>query len=157
MRTFITLLTVATLVVACGDEPHPTGPESRSANGQPRATSDKAPTEQAKPVDQIGFTKITRVYGTQVAVPAGASGASTATCPAGTMLISGGHFILGAAAATGAPRLSQSIDNDANGWSVLFANNFTGAGSISFLAVAYCVQLNRPPHQHFGELPQCES
>ena len=140
MRNLITLLAAATLVVACADDPHPTAPSgSRSASGQIQPTADKVPVAQAKPADQVGFTKITRVFSSQHPVAAGVSGAATATCPAGTTVIGGGHFITGGTPFTGAPRLSYSVDDQGNGWTVGFANNVSGAGDFVFIAVAYCV------------------
>lgn len=139
MRNLITLLAAATVLVACADDPHPTAPGSRSANGNVQSAADKTPVAQAKPADQVGFTKITKVYGNNVVVPAGGSGFSTAQCPAGTTLLGGGFVIGSSSAYTGAPRLSWSADNQTNGWSVGFGNGVTGAGEFEFYAVAYCV------------------
>jgi len=141
MRNFVLVISAATVLVACGEDPHPTSPAAgaRSASGQIQPTADKAPVVQAKPVDQVGFTKIVRIYSSQKNVAAGVSGAETATCPAGTTVISGSYFITGGGPFTGAPRLSYSVDDQANGWTVGFANTVDGSGPFTFVAVAYCI------------------
>jgi len=57
----------------------------------------------------------------------------------GTTVISGSYFITGGGPFTGAPRLSYSVDDQANGWTVGFANTVDGSGPFTFVAVAYCI------------------
>jgi len=141
MRNLITLAAAAIMIVACADDPHPTSPATssgtRSANGNVQS-ADKAPVVQAKPVDQIGFTKITTVVSISAYVPPGQLVPFTATCPDGTTAISGGHFINGVAIGAPAAILQQSRLNDTNGWTVAFNNNVPGAGNMSFVVFVHC-------------------
>ena len=140
MRNLITLLTAATIIVACADDPNPTSPASRSnirsSSGNVQAAADKAPDGQGKPIDPVPFTKVTKVFSSQVSVPAGGSAEVTATCPAGTTAVSGGHFIQVSGVAS-AWRFTSSLMYG-NGWQIGILNNGVGAGGMFVTAIAYC-------------------
>ena len=136
MRTLL-LATTFLVVAACSDNPQPTGPRSASSRGT--SAGDLAPAAHpvaqasGKPVDPVGFTKITRVLSVNKSLPPGAIDQVTATCPPGTTVIGGGF-----ATAGGLPIIIKSMDNSSNGW-VLIAQNLENAqNSLSIGAVAYC-------------------
>ena len=141
MRNFITLLAAATLIVACADDPHPTAPalrsSARSANGTVGPAAQSAPSGQAKPVDQVGFTKITTVSASSGWVPAGSSGDATANCPDGTTVISGGFITSGGPISATPPSLAISRI-EGNGWHVKFVNGAPGSIALFFDVFAYC-------------------
>ena len=142
MRNFITLLTAATLIIACADEPRPTAPVSgtstTSTSPNHQATADRAPVTDAKPADQVGFTKVIQVLSTAAVVPAGGFVGATATCPAGTTAISGGHQFVQWTGSAAAPQLVQNQRDWSNGWMVWFYNDAPGAVQFTFKAIAYC-------------------
>jgi hypothetical protein len=100
-----------------------TTPDSRAAN--------------AKPTDQVGFTKVTTAQSNNVFVPPGAQGELIATCPAGSTVIGGTiHYLTYFTPAS--PPWIISAMNDKNGWDVTVVNQQSGAGNVNFYAVAYC-------------------
>jgi len=141
MRNIIMLLTAAAIVVACADETPPTGPASgshgRSASPNAQATAEKAPVGDAKPVDQVGFTKVIQVMSAPVVVLVNNAGSATATCPVGTMAISGGHQFTQWTGSTPA-QMTMNQRNWENGWVVTFYNQVPGATQFTFKAIAYC-------------------
>lgn len=143
MRTTVLIsLAAAILVVACADD-RPTAPiTSRGANGSPMAGSAMSPASgpsaYGKPVDVVGFTKITLVNGTVVQVPAHQQQAATAACPAGSTVIGGSYHILAYIATASPPWVSASADTVANAWTVALDNEQPGADHISVYAIAYC-------------------
>jgi hypothetical protein len=113
------------------------------------ATTDRAPTQgnvasaavasnQGKPSDQVGFSKVTAVWSAPVAISAGQAAALTAVCPAGSTVISGGHHFLGYASAGSPPWIHYSHANESNGWAVHIDNAQPGANTVTVYIVAYC-------------------
>ena len=139
MRTTTLLaLGAAILVAACSDQsPSPTSPRSVRPTGAVSASS--GPSANAKPVDQTGFTKITKVVGPVLDIPHGnLSGTSTATCPDGTTLVGGGHIFVDFAAGASPPWISTSADDGKNGWLIYVYNYEINAGGFAVEAIAYC-------------------
>jgi len=117
MRNHILLLTTAILLGACADDQTTTAPaSSRSAHSA--ASGDVTPSTpgvgspQAKPLNQ-SFSQVTTVKSALVNVPTGTQGSATATCPAGSQLISGGYVLNGY---TGSFALDTNAPNGSNGW-----------------------------------------
>jgi hypothetical protein len=140
MRTTTLLALGAALVVAaCSDnQSSPTSPRTASGSVHPAnaASASLAPSPNAKPVDQVGFTKITKVVGPVVTLGSDQSGSSTATCPSGTTLTGGGHMFTLFVIAT-PPWVYKSADDSNNGWLVSVVV-LPGANQVAFEAVAYC-------------------
>ena len=89
-----------------------------------------------------GFSQVAVVNGNPVDVPAGGGfGVSSATCPVGTTLISGGH-ILKAQSAGAEPVvfLSGPSAPIPNQWQVGIDNSQATTGDISFVARALCAK-----------------
>jgi hypothetical protein len=105
--------------------------------GDVQPTADKAPVGDAKPVDQVGFTKVIQVISTAVVVGVNNAGTATATCPAGTIAISGGHQFTQWSGSTPA-QMVMNQRNWENGWVVSFYNQAVGAAQFTFKAIAYC-------------------
>jgi hypothetical protein len=138
MRKLITLLTTAA-IVACADDPHPTAPASRGKSD----AADLRPTTQtgspqSKPVDQVGFTKITTTSMPPVDV-FGPNGEASATCPAGTTAVGGGYELSNYDPATVPPRVIYNRLNGSNGWMVKFWNGAPGWGSFTVEAFVTCL------------------
>ena len=143
MRTTTLLaLGAAILVAACSDDQSPSPTSPRTANGSLRSASavsaSSGPISNAKPVDHVGFTKITRVLGTPDDVDVNHSGTSRATCPDGTTIVGGGFGVTHAVPGSTPPWFLSSADDDNNGWIVTVANNQPGAALMGFQAVADC-------------------
>jgi hypothetical protein len=142
MRNRLLLLAAAVVLSACADDQHATAPASRSGLSGRSASGDAGPSgqatgnPQAKPIDQVGFTKITRVVSPTATSHANAAATATATCPAGTTLVGGGHEILVLSAPV--PPFVRSSAGDQNEWSVLVTNSLPGAIDVTFHAIAYC-------------------
>jgi hypothetical protein len=140
MRNHILVLTTAILLGACADDQHTTAPAS-SRSARSAATGDVMPSTQglgipqARPLDP-GFTQITTVKSALVNVPTGTSGSATATCPAGSQLISGGYVLNGY---TGSFALDTNAPNGSNGWTV---KGFLGAAGsfVTIVVTATCIQ-----------------
>ena len=130
------ILLVATLIgVACADQ-NPSAPGVKSANGaiaDIRANT-SAGNAAAKPPAQVGFTKVTKVYGQTVAIPANSFGSGSAKCPDGSTLTGGGYQVNNYA---DFPRIYRTSDDNSNGWKVDIDNAGTPYGLI-LLVTAYC-------------------
>jgi hypothetical protein len=135
MRTRLLLLTAAVLLSACADDQHATAPASSHTAGS-RAAGNlglSAPGTSiagAKPIDQVGFTKVAVLYGASVSVAAGANGTATITCPAGS-LATGGGFEIGTSGVGTVPIVWRSHEttsgSTADGWIVSMNNQQPGA------------------------------
>jgi hypothetical protein len=146
MRNRIMLLTAAVLLTACADDQHATAPAS-SHTASSRAAGDlglSAPGASiagAKPIDQVGFTKVAVLYGNSVTVAAGANGIATITCPAGS-LATGGGFELGLSGPGPIPIVWRShgttSGSTADGWIVTISNQQAGAVTASVQAWVSC-------------------
>ena len=142
MRNFF-YFTVLVALAACSDD-RVTSPAASRQNIDnrltPPTTSAAVNTpSQAKPVDQVGFTKITQVAGAYGWVLAGAMGEATALCPAGSTAVGGGFVFTGWATAN-PPMVSGSFqitEAEQTGWRVK-VNNHLGAVPTSFSPYAIC-------------------
>ena len=148
MRTRSLMLAASALVIAaCADDQHPSAPASSHSVTRSSATGDVGPSAQstgtpyAKPQDQVGFTKVVYVGSGNVSAPAGQSSGGSATCPAGSIAVSGGYTLY---VTTGAPSplvTSTSPSGPASsptGWSVTISNEAAGAGAAVFQVYALC-------------------
>jgi hypothetical protein len=101
MRNRLLLLTAAVVLSACADDQHATAPASRSSRSNSSA-GDVMPLGQgigvpdAKPIDQVGFTKTFVAFGAEALLTRGVteSGYSQANCPAGSVIVGGGYEIV---------------------------------------------------------------
>jgi hypothetical protein len=143
MRNTLILLSLAAVVAACSDQPQPTSPLARrSVNGQ--AAGSVSPigalvSAQGKPTDQVGFTKVTEVTGDNLVIQPGQVRTVSATCPAGSTLIGGGHRVLTHLTGTAPPWILAAEDDGQNGWLVTISNEQPGASTVNYRATAFCV------------------
>jgi hypothetical protein len=140
MRTNLLFSLGVVLLVSACDNPESIGPGAAKPNASVVAQvgSARAVSAQGKPQDQVGFTKVVAVYGVNKLIQAGQAAAVTATCPAGTTVISGGHGILGYVSSATPPWFKDSGDDSANGWGVVIDNSQPGASVVNIRAIAYC-------------------
>jgi hypothetical protein len=136
MRTLLLAFT-ALVVAACSDTPQSTAPHTGGSarDRQPSDQGIKIP--DAKPADQVGFTKITRVVSSPKSFLPGWTGMIMATCPDGTTIVGGGYRIFGGG--INHPLISFSDINEAypNAWSIELDNPAAGASGTLY-AVALC-------------------
>jgi hypothetical protein len=144
MRTSFLLTSLALILGACSDEQRPTAPVNSRAAATTYAT-DVLPTGQgiklpdAKPVDQVGFTKVLTVVGSSVDVQNGdGRKTATATCPVGSTAVGGSYIISNFLQARSFIYDYSGLDN-ANGWSVTGMVLDAGA-LVTFSASATCLQ-----------------
>lgn len=97
----------------------------------------QGPAGQPGPTGPPGINAVERVIAYGSVLPGSTNGAATATCPAGTTVISGG---LGAQHAR--LRVYGSFPNE-NGWYGVFALDTTSANPASFFVYAMCATLGR--------------
>ena len=136
MRTLL-LASAALVLAACSDNPQPTAPRS-IGSATSGAGADRALINQgAKPVDQVGFTKVVSAAFTPTAssVGPGMSGENHAICPAGTTVVGGGFHINGGFLVS----VFESADDGQNGWVVKVYSPPTTPGVFTFNAIAYCL------------------
>jgi hypothetical protein len=141
MRTLL-LLSTLVVIAACSDNQTPTSPMrggAASGNVAPSGQGIKVP--DAKPSGPVAFTKVTYVYASALQVPAGSFNVQDAICPAGTVLVGGGHE-LGSTGGT-APLVWRSRPhlvgaNGADGWSIAVDNTQAGSALIYIQAWANC-------------------
>lgn len=135
MRNRLLLLTAAVVLSACADDQHTTAPAgshiaSSGAAGNLDRSAPGTSMAAAKPVDQVGFTKVAVLYGTAVSVAVGANGTATITCPAGS-LATGGGFELATSGVGTVPIVWRShattSGSIADGWIVSMNNQQAGA------------------------------
>lgn len=143
MRNRLFLLTAAVLLSACADDQHTTAPAtSRAARsgvlGDVGPSARGLANAQAKPVDQVGFTKVTYVSSAIIQLPAGQSTQTTATCPDGSTAIGGGYNVTGYLAGATPPFVRFAGLDGQNGWMVRFSNEPAGAASFTYLVTVYC-------------------
>lgn len=138
MRTLL-LISTALVLAACSDNPQPTAPRNTgSAAADREVISRGGNTNNAKPTDQVGFTKITRVQSVSTTYLPGYTYTLVATCPAGTTVVGGGYRIFGGG--VNRPGIDMSdVDepSHANAWSVLLTDPVTGSTGNAY-SVAFC-------------------
>jgi hypothetical protein len=98
---------------------------SRSASGDVTPSGQAGGSPQAKPTDQVEFTKITKVTSAPINAVIGDHTINTATCPAGTTAIGGNYNITLFVASASFP------------W-FRFWNEQAGAREFSYNVTAYC-------------------
>lgn len=140
MRNHILVLATAILLGACADDQPTTAPaSSRSARsavtGAVISSNQGLGIPQAKPLNPA-FTQVTTVKSALANVASGTSGSATATCPAGSQVISGGYVLNGY---TGSFALDTNAPNGSNGWTV---KGFLSATSpfVTIVVTATCIQ-----------------
>lgn len=139
MRIATFLLSSAFLLAACTDNGETTAPASRlaaNASGVPSAQADLPPGPTLKPVDQVGWTKVTSVTSGEFS-PGVSAIAGHVSCPAGTTLISGGYRFTNEGNPNARPfvRFSHAMGDE---WVVGVANFATGAWAVAFHVYALC-------------------
>jgi hypothetical protein len=133
-------------MAACADDQHPSAPVSSHSIVRSSAMGDVSPNAQAttpyaKPQDQVGFTKVVYVGSGNVSAPAGQTTAGSATCPAGSIAISGGYTLYVTAGATSPLVTTTSpagLTPNPTGWDVAISNEAAGAGAAAFQVYALC-------------------
>jgi hypothetical protein len=137
MRTPILLL--AALCIAACDTQQPTAPaKARSLSPSGSAAGQLAPSPQAKPTDQVGFTTVTAVSGPNVTVFAGKAVESDVLCPAGSVVVGGTYRYVFFDATTTPPWIFKNDTDGTNGWSVTIVNQQPGAFQLTYKVIAYC-------------------
>ena len=147
MRRLFTLVSIAAAVAACGDQQQPTSPVAAapsSADRQVASTSGADLAEvkvpQAKPTDQVGFTKVQIVEGAPVTVIANTFNGAGAFCPAGSVAVGGSYHI---GSVNGTPPLVDRTERATlglqTGWVVDVDNTQAGAGALTLSVQAICV------------------
>lgn len=147
MRTSLFLLSAVLLTAACNDATEATGPRSR-ANVSPTADVLAAPAADYPPgpnasAKPVAFTTITSVdsplgiFGGPGNGMWAVSGTITATCPAGTKVIAGGHNIFGSHPQD--LRINVSKPNGANGWMMTVENVGYMLSQARIIVTAICV------------------
>jgi hypothetical protein len=136
------LLSAILALAACSDNQQSTAPASSKAVSSRSSLASDGPSTlglgvpQAKPIDQVGFTKTLVVNTGTVGFYAGQSGSVTAVCPADWQLVSGGYVLSG-------DILHLALDingpNATNGWVIHGSVSATGS-FVSLSARAICVQ-----------------
>lgn len=144
MRNRLLLLTAAVVLSACADDQHTTAPASRSVSSSRSAAGDLGTatqttgSPQAKPIDQVGFTKITTVNSDLIHAVAGQNTGVVVSCPAGSTAIGGGYSVtLYLAGATPPFTKFMGLDGQ-NGWGVDLSNDPVGAKDFTYYASVYC-------------------
>ncbi len=147
MRTSLFLLSAVLLTAACNDATEATGPRSR-ANVSPTADVLAAPAPDSPPgpgatlKPSTAFTSITSVDSPMGIFngPGGMwlpTGTITATCPAGSKVIAGGHTIFGLHPQD--LRINVSKPNAANGWMMTVENVGNMYSEARIIVTAICV------------------
>ena len=144
MRTLL-LVSTALFLAACSDNPQPTAPRSIGSATTGAGAGNRAPatqavaTSNAKPVDQVGFTKVTPIYSSpNVWVNPGEYKWAVASCPDGSVVVGGGYEFSGGNGNKDAPAFASENRPDGNTWRVGVANYATGAQVTSFRAWVLC-------------------
>lgn len=148
MRTSLFILAGVLTLAACDDAAESTAPRSRSvvtpaANVSTMQAADlpPGPTASAKP--SAGFTAITSVdspmglFGGVLNGMWPVTGTVTATCPAGSKVIAGGHNIFGSHPQD--LRINVSKPDGANGWMMTVENVGASASQSRIIVTAICV------------------
>lgn len=142
MRNLI-LLSAVLALAACSDNQQSTAPaNSKPTSSRSSLASDGGPATlglgipQAKPIDEVGFTKTLVVNTGTVGFSASQSGSATAVCPADWQLVSGGYVLSGDIAHLA---LDTNSPNATNGWVIHGSLSATGS-FVTMSARAICVQ-----------------
>jgi len=133
MRTVFLLVLSALAIGACSDEqPQPTSPMLRTrAEGQIAGATETSTAgtavSQAKPVDQVGFTKVIQLSSPPIHVKANWGAQSYVDCPLGSKATGGGYYIDGFGTPGARPWVKYSrAANETNGqqsWEVQVVND----------------------------------
>jgi hypothetical protein len=145
MRTSLLFIAMAAVAVACSEDHQPTSPNAisrqpRTANGEATAAVAQGPIQDAKPIDQVGLTKMEWYSKVSENVPAGASGFVRVDCPAGTMASGGGYDVIPRGGGSH-PTIWTSKPSSvgvASSWVVQFDNLQAGAAVVAVQAWVSC-------------------
>ena len=141
MRALV-LFSAIVATTACSDSQQATAPRSRSDRPVAGDIAPSAPAikPDAKPQDQVGFTKITSLVGSPVTIPAGAVMGAHVVCPAGTVVVGGGYIVTEPTGTYPWVRVSfQENSGSTTGWGVSVHNDLPGAAPVIVEATALCV------------------
>ena len=148
MRTrLIALSLAAAAAAACSQDDQPTSPAVARPDAAARVNASVSPTTdgirvpQAKPSDQVGFTKVILVWGTPINVAAGDDAGGSAQCPAGSVPTGGGFETLGTQpfqppAITWMSRPDPLVNP--TGWVVAITNKVAGAATSTVTPYVLC-------------------
>jgi len=145
MRTSFLFVSLAAAVAlaACSDHDQLTSPTAKvrpEASNVSTEASQASPSPQAKPVDQVGFTKVVFYVGDWITFDAGSGGFVMVACPPGTVVTGGGYDAI----INGTPPLvykSRPIgagEPSGGGWKVWLSNAQVGAAPVKVSAWAGC-------------------
>jgi hypothetical protein len=113
-----------------------------ASSGGQLSSSDRGAVALGKPVAPIGFTTTHVVYAAPVTVPGGSFNVEDAICPAGTVMVSGGHELSttygGTAPLVWRSRPHFTVGDATDGWSIAVDNTQANAKDISIQAWAVC-------------------
>lgn len=140
------VILAAAFAAACADDhpSAPTGPRTGSgshANGDATAMMQGAAVSNAKPVDQVGFTKVNYVESEWVVVAAGGSNSGSVTCPTGSVPTGGGYHlqtVSGLAQPTVVYSGPIGLPTSPTGWELALYNTAAGSGIASFQVFVMC-------------------
>ncbi len=140
MRTNFLLVSLAAMVAACSEQ-QPTSPAATTRAGvRPSAdisaaTNATAPAPQAKPVDQVGFTKVAVITSDFGSAAVGQTGGVDAVCPDGWLATGGGYQLY-----AGHPEVvtNRPVYSPPRAWN-LSVDNSKGATNATFKAWVLCV------------------
>jgi hypothetical protein len=144
----LAIVSAALVILAgCADDQHPSAPTRSYATGRSAAAGDVGlnpeaiGTPNAKPQDQIGFTKVNMLHSGNLAAPAGQTIGGSQACPVGTFAVGGGYTLY-VAPGVPAPVVMQTaptgLASSPDGWAVVLANDAPGAAQAAFQVYALC-------------------
>ena len=141
MRNLL-LLSAVVAMAACSDNQQPTAPtKGRAVSATESASGQIAPSPQAKPSDQVGFTTVTYASSNAITIAAGQTGGGAVNCPTGTIAMSGGYVFnnfLGTPPVVTGTRPVGAAPNPF-GWTVSVSNQAAGAAAVTVTLFVVCV------------------
>ena len=146
MRRLFIFVSVAATVAACADQQQPTSPLTVQTPadrqvGVSTSVADAAGVKvpQAKPTDQVGFTKVQIVEGESVTVIPNTFNGAAALCPAGSWAVGGTYQL---SSVKGTPPLVDGTFRTTivlqTGWLVDVNNTQLGSGPLTLSVQALC-------------------
>jgi len=150
MRPVIMLVSLA-LITACSDQDHPTSPiqprsglEPRALNATDNSIASEIKVAQAKPTDQVGFTKTTVIESNPIWIIPGSDETYYVNCPAGSMVTGGGYTLNIPSLFVGSPPFVYNSRPVATGgksdnWTISMKNEQPGSSQFTAVFYAVCV------------------
>jgi hypothetical protein len=144
----LAIVSAALVILAgCADDQHPSAPTRSYSTGRSAAAGDVGlnpqaiGTPNAKPQDQIGFTKVTSYFSGTLIAPAGQTISGSSACPAGSFAVGGGYTLIvapGALAPVVMSTAPSGLASTPNGWGVVLANDAAGTAQAFFQVYTLC-------------------